>query len=243
MDRGLNAMFGDHIETIKTKARATEKSFALNLKVNPDNNIQQYDDSLNPMFNDDGTPVKEPGKVDAYRFMTFYLEPDKKNFEDFFNKVVDPIWLEQSDDPNAAALRQANQADTKPKCLRIFHRVTFVSRILSALEGGSLEEDMNNLNIESNYELIRMLDPYVKNCTDDYAKFAEAVRDALAIVCPELLPHEDEIIQYLAMYYGVDTESTQASGTTQSSVQLTNAMNRPHTGIEYVEHLNMLNYI
>ncbi|PJF20302.1 MAG: hypothetical protein CUN56_16855, partial [Phototrophicales bacterium] len=100
-------------------------------------------------------PVSHPGKVDAYRFMTFYLEPQSSNFEDLFGKVIDPIWLEQSNHPNAIALRQANQSNKKPKCWRVFHRVTFVSRILPDFPlptAPPLEKKMVDLNIASNYE-------------------------------------------------------------------------------------------
>ncbi|MGQ4807329.1 hypothetical protein NKDENANG_00677 [Candidatus Entotheonellaceae bacterium PAL068K] len=83
-----------------------------------------------PVFDADGNAATAAGKVDAYRFKTFYLDSSNRNFEDLFGKVVDPIWLAQSDHANAAARRQAHQSDKKPPCWRVFHRVTFVSRIL-----------------------------------------------------------------------------------------------------------------
>ena len=62
------------------------------------------------VYDNAGNPISQPGKVDAFRFMTFHLEPKLDIFEDLFGKVIDPIWLEQSQHPNAMALRQANQA-------------------------------------------------------------------------------------------------------------------------------------
>jgi hypothetical protein len=50
--------------------------------------------------------------------MSFYLHESSTNFDDFFNKVVDPVWLANSTAPNAAALRQARQSDRKPPCWR-----------------------------------------------------------------------------------------------------------------------------
>ncbi len=52
-------------------------------------------------------------------------------------KVVDPIWLEQSNHPNAAALRQAKAAASEPECWGVFHRVTYVSRILPDYAGST----------------------------------------------------------------------------------------------------------
>ena len=139
----MDALFGMHMETVKTKSKETEKSFSLNVEVAGESDLQLYarnderklaKGSLSEdggRYDSTGKPVKREGKVDAYRFMTFYLDPTQDNFEDFFNKVVDPIWLNQSRDANAVALREARQTEKKPRCWRVMHRVTFVSRILS----------------------------------------------------------------------------------------------------------------
>ena len=45
-----------------------------------------------------------PGvKVDRYRFMTFYLDGSERNFDEFFNHVVDPEWLASNDEEARAA--------------------------------------------------------------------------------------------------------------------------------------------
>ena len=44
-----------------------------------------------------------PGKVKGYRFMSFYLAPRLDHFDEFFNQVIDPDWLQGSRDPDAAA--------------------------------------------------------------------------------------------------------------------------------------------
>jgi hypothetical protein len=218
----MDALFGGHVETVKTKGKETEKSFGLTVEVAVDSDLQLYVNTdterekyagrINEgggAYDPQGNPVLRPGKVDAYRFMSFYLEPTKNNFEDFFNKVVDPMWLEQSDAPNAVALRQANQGDQKPKCWRIMHRVTYVSRILpeiSAENAPPMEKAMKAANVESNYELIKKLEPFVKNKTQDYAIFADAVRKTLKLYLPELQPHEEDIIKYAGLYFGVEEE-------------------------------------
>ncbi|MDQ3814876.1 MAG: hypothetical protein M3347_13110, partial [Armatimonadota bacterium] len=157
-------------------------------------------DPLNPQ------PKRQPGKVDGYRFMTFYLEPRSEYFDEFFNKVIDPIWIAQSGEPNAAALRQAQQGNKRPPCWRVLHRVTFVSRVLE--EFGSptatpLEKDMRAADIESNYELIQKLAPFVRNKAGSYVEFAAAIRAAVTTYLPELQSHMTDIIRYMCLYFEV----------------------------------------
>ncbi len=71
-------------------------------------------------------PIMPGVKVDRYRFMTFYLDGSERNFDEFFNYVVDPEWL-ASNDEEARALRQT-MAGTKGKPWRVMHRVTQVER-------------------------------------------------------------------------------------------------------------------
>lgn len=216
----LNSLDGTYNGTIKTKRTESEKSFNvkvelsgesdLQLYVNTEEEKQKYAGRINEgygAYDIDGNPVMRPGKVDAYRFMTFYLESNKNNFEDFFNKVVDPIWLEQSADPNAVSLRKANDADKKPKCWRIMHRVTYISRILpdiTAENAPPMEKNMKISNINSSYELIRKLSPFVRSKRNDPFQFRKAIHDSLRAYLPELAPHEDDIVQYLSLYFDVE---------------------------------------
>ncbi|NJL48608.1 MAG: hypothetical protein HC929_15400 [Leptolyngbyaceae cyanobacterium SM2_5_2] len=143
--------------------------------------------------------------------MTFYLEPQPDHFDHFFGQVVDPIWLEQSTDANALALRglrDANQtASTKPPCWRIFHRVTFVSRVLPPIGSlkplPALETAMRELSIDSNFELIKRLDPFVADKVDDFGEFSRAVRDTVETFMPELQPHVATITEFMQLFYGV----------------------------------------
>ncbi|MFI1452219.1 hypothetical protein [Streptomyces roseus] len=147
-----------------------------------------------------------PGKVDAYRFLTFYLGETSANFDDFYHKVVDPLWLAGSDAPDAAALRQTRQSSAKPPCWRILHRVTYVSRVLAPVPppgAPPLERAMRAENIDSNYELIKRLEPYVRTAATTGA-LATATREALAAQLPELVPHAGEITEYLTRYLGLD---------------------------------------
>ncbi|WP_353315093.1 LamG-like jellyroll fold domain-containing protein [Shimia sp. NS0008-38b] len=73
----------------------------------------------------DDYPLHPGEKVDRYRFMSFYLDGCTKNFNDFFDYVVDPEWL-ASNDEEARALRQAQGKANKT--WRVLHRVTYVER-------------------------------------------------------------------------------------------------------------------
>ncbi|NEO97557.1 MAG: hypothetical protein F6K58_02360 [Symploca sp. SIO2E9] len=207
---GLDSSMGGSLNITKTKTKEATKTFSINVNVMPSGDMQYYiPESGEPKYDDQGNPKLVTGRVDAYRFMTFYLDSSKENFEDLFSKVVDPIWLEQSDHPNAIAMRQANQAEKKPGCWRLMHRVTFVSRVLPEFDdptAAPLESAMKAENIESNYELIKKLEPFVKNKTQNYVTFTDAVRNTLKTYLPELQPHEAEIIKYAALYFGVEEE-------------------------------------
>jgi hypothetical protein len=89
------------------------------------------------------------------------------------------------------------------------HRVTFVSRLLPEFTDPTappLEKVMKAQNIESNWQLIQTLSPFVRNQTENFSQFADAVHNALTTYLPELLPHEKEIIRYMALYFDIDEE-------------------------------------
>ena len=165
------------------------------------------------MVDGTGQHVKAPGKVDAYRWLTFYLAPRVDNYDAFYNRVVDPIWLAQSGDPSAVALRQARQDGKRPAAWRVLHRVTYVSRVLAPV--GSVQQPLDqalaSLNIASNYELIRTLEPFVRGRTGNYHDFVAAARTAVTTYLPDLLPHIDNILAFLVLYYGV-SDAPQLAG-------------------------------
>ncbi|QHC24526.1 LamG-like jellyroll fold domain-containing protein [Streptomyces sp. GS7] len=203
----LDASLGGGMTATRARGRQATRSFGLDVTCAPSGNLQKYDAGRKPVYDGDGNPVNAPGKVDAYRFLSFYLGEDTEHFDTFFHKVVDPKWLESAADPNATALRQARQSDRKPPCWRVMHRVTFVSRLLPPVPPAGappLERTMRQLDVESNYELVRRLDPYVKAAATGHDALADAVRTALTAHLPELLPHAEEVTGFLAQYYGVE---------------------------------------
>ncbi len=203
----LDASIGGSHSVTRAKSEEASRSYGLDVTCEPSGDLQTYDQEGKALFDSEGKPVLVPGKVDAYRFMSFYLHESGRNFEDFFHKVVDPVWLTNSNAPSAAALRQTRQSDRKPPCWRVLHRVTFISRVLPPVPGADappLEQDLARVDIASNYELVRRLDPYVRHATGSLGELADATRTALAAHLPELLPHQDDIRRFLAQYYGVE---------------------------------------
>ncbi|MFE3072518.1 LamG-like jellyroll fold domain-containing protein [Streptomyces sp. NPDC059247] len=196
---------GGGTTTTRHRSKEATRTHSLSVACTPTNDLQKYDEKGSPVELN-GTPVLAPGKVDAYRFMTFYLGQDSAHFDDFYNKVADPTWLADSAEANATALRQARQSDHKPPCWRILHRVTYISRILPPIppDGAPpVDTVLKELDIPSNYELIRRLDPYVRTATTSQAHLATATRTALTAHLPQLLPHADSIITFLTDYYGI----------------------------------------
>ncbi|MBL8329698.1 MAG: hypothetical protein JNJ71_12665 [Rubrivivax sp.] len=201
----VQGLFGGHLNLTATKSRESKSSFHLEVALDT---VER--DLYRRVVEGDTVTVmgdREAGKVDAYRFMTFYLEPRTDNFEAFYNRVVDPEWL-QSDDPSAAALRQAQQDNKKPACWRVLHRVTYVSRVLppeGLPQASPLEALLPALDIDSNYELIKQLDPYVRDSLGSHGEFSAAVRSAVSEHLPRLLEHVDAIVNFMAHYYGLSS--------------------------------------
>ncbi len=209
----MEASLGGSLNLTKSKTRNSAKSFSLNVSLDLPFDTQKYVNGQ-AMFDENGEPILQPGKVDAYRFMTFYLEPSVENFDTFVNKVVDPIWLAESKHPNAAAIRNAIKGQQKAKKdtdksipWRIMHRVTFVSRVLPEILTNKTpetpEETIKAADIDSNYELIKRLEPFVSDKVDNFVQFTNAVREAIDNYMSELKPAKDYIVEYMCQYYQV----------------------------------------
>jgi hypothetical protein len=217
----LDALFGGHLNRVETKAEDAATSFAVDVSVDGvERDIYERDAA------GQATSRRTPGKVDAYRFMTFYLEPRPDNVEDFFGRVIDPLWLEESNEPAAAALRQISREATKGACWRVLHRVTFVSRVFetpavaastsppsrvaepqSVTNAVASQLDRPPAAVDSTYELIKRLEPFL-DTTDPQP--ADALQPAIgpALVAAhldELLDDRSEIAERLSEYRGTPT--------------------------------------
>ncbi len=203
-----NTMFssGSSLTLTKTKTKESSKSFGLDVSVDlPTSPRYKYAGTDGRTLTNKG--LIPAGIVDAYRFMSFYLEPKGKNFTDLFSKVIDPIWLDESPDPNAQALRQAaGNIDKAKPCWRIMHRVTYVSRVLPEFQPEappSLEKSMRVKGIESNYMLIKKFEPYVKD-KSSREDFYKAIDEVINAQLPEFKMYDLQIKNYLALYFNMD---------------------------------------
>lgn len=73
-------------------------------------------------------PYDRPGKTSLFRTYAFFLQPAPKNNDDFWNIVIDQTWLNNSPDPDAAALRPAQGKPSVP--WRLLYRVTYSQHFL-----------------------------------------------------------------------------------------------------------------
>ncbi|HRV86778.1 MAG TPA: LamG domain-containing protein [Saprospiraceae bacterium] len=122
----LSLMGGTDFTINVQKSKSTTNKFALDVAASPEGFLKAFINQKELLYSEEDMP----GKVNAYRFMSFYLSPNTQNFDDFFDEsksIVDPSWLNLSDDPMAAALKEA-KANPNP-AWRILHRVTYVSRV------------------------------------------------------------------------------------------------------------------
>jgi hypothetical protein len=196
----LEALMGGHLNLISQRSQDSETGFEVNVALDVERDIM-----IKGRYDDNNNPVKCPGKVDGYRFMTFYLQPDIEHFKDFENKVVDRTWLESSE-PNARALKYAmsNKSGTP---WRVMHRVTYVSRVLPQIGQSTTktEEALRAANIESNWELIKTLEPFVKAKAKSYPELKQAVEQAIDQYLPELSSPtvKADVVRYMSLYYQV----------------------------------------
>jgi Concanavalin A-like lectin/glucanases superfamily len=200
------ASSGSSFTLTKSRTRESKSSFGLDVKVGIPTAVRYNYTGVDGRTLSKG--LISAGIVDAYRFMTFYLEPQGKNFVDLFTEVIDPIWLDESPDPNAQALRQAagsrNRNDIRP-CWRVMHRVTYVSRILPEFQPEappSLENAMRVAGIESNFMLIKRFEPYVRHLSDP-ANFFDAIEAIINNQMAEFKPYKRQIKNYLALYFNI----------------------------------------
>ncbi|KAF8307722.1 hypothetical protein DL93DRAFT_2159383 [Clavulina sp. PMI_390] len=207
----LDVMAGLHYNMSVTKEKSSETSFEL--VIDPPRAIGVLEE------NAQGLLEARPGTVDAYRWMSFFLEPSAESTDVFFNKVVDPLWLVESTDSNAIALQGLQQRlatlddNAREKAWRVFHRVTYVSRVLEKVDpaGNSpeiseAEKRTTQVDISANWTLIRTLDPYIRDATDR-ASLMELTSAALQEHYPTVCNNKgscDILVDFLVGYLGLD---------------------------------------
>ncbi|MGW4805241.1 LamG-like jellyroll fold domain-containing protein [Kitasatospora sp. NPDC004272] len=202
-DTGYELAVGGGFSITRRKSRDASRTFNLEVVAKPNGDLQKQDSGGNPVFDAKNRPVLTPGRVDAYRFMTFYLDTSSDNFEDFFGKVVDPEWLDTGTSPHARELSKARQTDRKPPCWRVMHRVTYVSRVLDTSSPGapSYAKALGALGVTSDHQLFQKLEPYLTGATGSLPELTAATAAVLTAHFPVLAPHSATITERLAAYH------------------------------------------
>jgi len=214
----LDAMFGTTITTQSQKTDHDSAQFSLQVDLMGD---QRY---IGLVEEDQGdyiyTNDPSPGKVQGYRFMSFYRAPSKQNFETF-SSVVDQDWLNGQGayagkyDPDALALRSA--LNNPNEVWRVLHRVTYVSRTppTTQNEGQSLTPDVRKPDedsVISNSVMIAELpadlnaeNPMSKVSEEADVLLAEMVKNPVwgAALAENLAEHKKDIMEYMRSYYGI----------------------------------------
>jgi len=145
-----------------SKKETTDALLRLDVKVNGDAFLRTFDPNVDDDYGRKGAylPGQSPGKVQTYRFMTFYLPPSTENRTQF-SSIVDPAWLRLSNDSNARALKQLKTSSP----WRVFHRVTYVERIPPPVASRPVFTPTTGIvapvNVEGNAELVRMIDALI----------------------------------------------------------------------------------
>jgi hypothetical protein len=81
-------------------------------------------------------PYDRPGKTKLFRTYAFFIQPAKENADDFWSTVVDQVWLTNSQEADAAAMRSAFGNISMP--WRLLYRVTYSERFLPPVSNAAI---------------------------------------------------------------------------------------------------------
>ncbi len=182
------------------KDKDQESALELEVDIEPETFLGRFlTDAQPPFFSED--PV--PGKVDTYRFATYYLAPKPENTADFLSKVVDQEWLELSTDPRAAALREVRDTGEDKSSWRVMHRVTFVSRVPPSFQAVPVESQAPPLadppRLDENDLLIRLAQLHIGEGTQPTPpQIGAAVRTVYMEDLSKLLPWWSDFLKQAA---------------------------------------------
>lgn len=183
---------GHHWTLNMEKSKNAESSIQLDVAVAPDPHLGSLTEQPDGSFIYSSKP--EPGKVNAYRFNTFYLASSKDNYQALFSKVIDTAWL-HSNHPDAKALRQAQNKE-EGSAYRIFHRVTYVNRVAPEYQNTPFESNTAKttrpIDLVANNLLVTMVEEV---CQGDPGKIGVAVTSILYEGLKEVIPGWDDFLE------------------------------------------------
>ncbi|KAI8316376.1 hypothetical protein K4K61_007280 [Colletotrichum sp. SAR11_59] len=211
-NRSVDAMFSAHFNFVTTKDKSSEEGFELATELPPSVDIRYQDQGTGKYF-------KTPGAVDAYRWMSFWLEPSVEATDTFFEHVLNHVWLEESPEPNAQLLRTLREGlknetgNARTKAWRVLHRCTYVSRIPEKIESrprdamSTKEQKPSTLlvDIGSNWLLIQKLEPFARDAKSR-GNLATTLKPHVLRFFPTLIAQTrlyNQVLEMLADYVGL----------------------------------------
>jgi hypothetical protein len=132
----FDLLFGHQLDITVSKSQTANTNFGLSVSAAGESFLPFWVTDSSVSAGGYYTSFPAPGKVDCYRFMTFYLPPSPDNASVFNNEVIDDDWL-RSEHPNAVALRSA---DVSSAVWRVLHRVTYVNRTPPVSDDRSVQQ-------------------------------------------------------------------------------------------------------
>lgn len=177
-----DTLLGNTWTMTASKAEALSNGFSLLCEISPTNFLPA------PILTmEDGTLTfngyessAAPGKVDAYRYMSFLLSPGAENFA-ALSSVVDQNWLRNSTSAAAAAMREAMENPSEP--WRVLYRTTFVSRVPAPFQPVKDNTSAPNIvppaNLPSNYWLVSLIDDQIQNPSPTRLEIGKAIDTVL----------------------------------------------------------------
>lgn len=131
-------------------------------------------------------------------------------------QVVDERWLNESQEPAALALRElrtrlsTQTREGKDKSWRLFHRVTYVSRVLEDIKtapgaASSSASKVNFFDLSANWEFLKTIDPFVSGVRT-FGDLSQSLRNTVSKTYPSLLSSGqfEKVLALVAEYYNID---------------------------------------
>lgn len=174
-------MAGQHLEISVSKERESSAALGLEVEVSGEAFLK------GPLATDPNAYTEHdvPGKVEAYRAMTFHLPTAADHAADLFSRVIDPTWLAMSGAEAAVALREA-QGETD-SAWRVLHRVTHLARVAPDFGGDPVvrpaELARTPVGLEANSWLVDLVVRTLP-AAPTRAAIAEAVSRVIGLATP-----------------------------------------------------------
>jgi hypothetical protein len=211
----VDAMYSTHFNFAMTKERSSEEGFELEVEPCPPVSIHRRDPR-------NGKLAKRPGAVEAFRWMSFWLEPSVEATDTFFEQVLDQAWLAMSPEPNARLLRElqaglaGQTGNARTKAWRVLHRCTYVSRVPEEIEQRPAAADATAepkddkksallAEVACNWLLLQKLEPLAR-AAQSRAALANTLKPHVMKLFPSLIADTRlyaQVLDFIADYAGV----------------------------------------